>query len=101
MAKQSQTSQPTSSTPSSKNEGEGSRTAAERYNRAAENYVRSGRVDEAAKAAKRALEGSERDELESAEEEGKAQATDVEREADARGLDGEREGPDDDEVTKH
>jgi hypothetical protein len=77
------------------NEGEGNRTAARRYNRATEAYGRSGRVDVAANAAKKALEGPEGKELERAEKEGRAHASDVEREADRAGLDGEREAPGD------
>ncbi len=76
------------------NEGEGNRTAARRYNQATEEYGRSGRVDAAAKAAEKALEGPEREELERAEEEGKAHASDIERDADLAGLDAEREAPD-------
>jgi hypothetical protein len=75
------------------NEGEGNRTAARRYNRATEEYARSGRVEPAAKAAEKALEGPERAELERAEEAGKAKASDIEREADREGLDAEREAP--------
>jgi hypothetical protein len=79
--------------PRDPNEGEGNRTAARRYNRATEEYGRSGHVDEAARAAKKALDGPEREELERAEREARAKASDVEREADRRGLDGELEGP--------
>jgi hypothetical protein len=75
------------------NEGEGNITAARRYNRASEAYGRSGHVDEAANAARKALETPEREELERAEQEARAKASDVEREADRRGLDGEREAP--------
>jgi hypothetical protein len=77
----------------STNEGEGNKTAARRYNRATEEYVEAGKVDRAATAAKEALESDEGSELERAEEEGKAEATPVEREADAKGLADEREAP--------
>jgi hypothetical protein len=79
--------------PRDPNEGEGNITAARRYDRASEAYGRSGRVDEAANAARKALETPEREELERAEQEARAKASDVEREADRRGLDGEREAP--------
>jgi hypothetical protein len=79
--------------PRDANEGEGNRTAARRYNQASEAYGRSGRVDEAANAAKTALETPEGEELQRAEQAARAKASDVEREADRRGLDGEREAP--------
>ena len=79
------------------NEGEGSRTAAKRYDEEAEAYVREGKVDQAANAAKSALEGPERESLERAEKEGKAKASNVEREGDLRGLDGEKEAPEDED----
>jgi len=75
------------------NEGEGNRTAARRYDQAAEAYAKSPRSDAAAAAAKRAVEGPERAELEEAETTGRARATDVEREADEGGIDREREAP--------
>jgi hypothetical protein len=56
----------------SKNEGEGSRTAAKQYNDATEKFVKSGRVDPAAKAAEKAIEGDEAADLARAEEEGKS-----------------------------
>ncbi len=56
------------------NEGEGNRTAARRYNKATEEYVKSGRSEHAAKEAENALEGPEADELREAEEEGKSHA---------------------------
>ena len=49
------------------NEGEGSRSAARNYDNAAEEYVKSGRVEEAAKKAEAALDGPEGDELRKAE----------------------------------
>jgi hypothetical protein len=53
------------------NEGEGSRSAARNYDGATEQYVKSGRVPEAAQKAKAALNGSEADALAAAEEEGR------------------------------
>ena len=50
-----------------KNEGEGSRTAARRYDRAVEKTVKSGVVAEKAREAARALEGPEGSELRRAE----------------------------------
>jgi hypothetical protein len=50
-----------------RNEGEGNRTAARHYNEAQKRFVRSGKVDEKAEEAKRAVEGRERKELEEAE----------------------------------
>lgn len=46
-----------------RNEGEGNRTAARHYNEGAQEFVKAGRVDNAAKEAERAIEGRERDEL--------------------------------------
>jgi hypothetical protein len=53
------------------NEGEGSRSAARRYNEGVEEYVKSGRVEEAAEKAEDAVDGPEGEELRRAEEEGK------------------------------
>jgi hypothetical protein len=58
----------------SKNEGEGSRTAAKQYNDATEKFAKSGKVEPAAKAAEKSLDGEEAEELERAEEEGKSHA---------------------------
>jgi hypothetical protein len=49
------------------NEGEGSRSAARNYDKATAQYVKSGRVEEAAKKAEAALDGPEGDELREAE----------------------------------
>lgn len=57
-----------------KNEGEGSRTAARRYNEAQREFADTGQVEEKAKEAKKAREGSERNELERAEQVGKEHA---------------------------
>jgi hypothetical protein len=54
-----------------KNEGEGNRTAARRYDRAVEQTVKSGTVPEKARAAVRALEGPEGNELRRAEAQAK------------------------------
>ena len=50
-----------------RNEGEGNKTAARRYDRAVEATVRSGTVDKKARAAARALDGPEGGELRRAE----------------------------------
>jgi hypothetical protein len=56
------------------NEGEGSRSAARSYDKATEQYVKSGRVDAAAKSAEEALEGPEGASLRQAEEKARATA---------------------------
>jgi hypothetical protein len=53
------------------NEGEGSRTAARRYNKATEDYVRSNDVTSKAREAEQALDGEEREELLEAEQKAK------------------------------
>lgn len=53
------------------NQGEGNRSADKAYREDTRNFVESGKVDENAQKAKNALEGSEREELEKAEREGK------------------------------
>jgi hypothetical protein len=73
--------------PESTNEGEGNKTAARHYNEATEKFARSGKVDEAARKAKEALDGPEGAELRKAEEDGKSRASDIEREADRAGMD--------------
>ncbi len=55
----------------SPNEGEGNRTAARQYNEATRDFVESGKVDQQAEAARRAIEGRERAELERAEASGR------------------------------
>ena len=52
-------------------EGEGNRTAAREYNKATEEFVKSGKVEKAAQDAERAVEGKEGAELSRAEQEGK------------------------------
>ena len=53
------------------NEGEGNRTAAREYNEAQRRFVRSGKVEEKAKEAEKAIEGSEGERLREAELVGK------------------------------
>lgn len=56
-----------------KNEGEGNRTAARAYDRDQQRFAESGKVEEAAREAERALKNpEERREMEKAEEEGKS-----------------------------
>lgn len=54
------------------NEGEGSRSAAAAYDHSQEDFARHGDVTGKAKAAKKAVEGPERDELQDAERRGKS-----------------------------
>ena len=61
-------------TTNQKNEGEGNKTAARQYNEAQRQFVRSGKVDKQASAAEKALDSSERSELEQAELVGKSHA---------------------------
>jgi len=53
------------------NEGEGSRTAAEAYDREARRFAQSGKVEEKAKEARDAVEGPEGEELAAAEAQGR------------------------------
>ena len=53
------------------NQGEGNRTAAREYNEAQQRFVKSGKVEERARDAERALDTKERRELEEAELVGK------------------------------
>ncbi|HWG80234.1 MAG TPA: hypothetical protein VN681_10695 [Stellaceae bacterium] len=66
MAEKKGTSQP--------NEGEGNRTAAREYNQAQQDFARSGKVQEKAKEARKAVDGAEADELRDAELVGKRHA---------------------------
>ncbi len=59
---------------SSQNEGEGNQTEAKRFNEAQARFAQSGKVPAAAKDAEEALEGSEREALEKAEESARAHA---------------------------
>lgn len=61
------------------NEGEGSRSAARRYNEGVTRTVKEGHVEELAKKAEDALEGPEGDALRRAEEEGKSHAANPDR----------------------
>ena len=54
-----------------RNEGEGNKTAARQYNEAQRRFVQSGKVDDKARQAEKAIEGSEKHELERAEAIGK------------------------------
>jgi len=57
-----------------KNEGEGNRTAARAYNAATQKFAKSGRVQEQAEAAKKAVNSAQKVELEQAERVGKSKA---------------------------
>jgi hypothetical protein len=57
-----------------KNEGEGNKTAARQYNKEQREFVKSGRVDQAASEAAEAVSGSEKDDLKRAEETGRSKA---------------------------
>jgi hypothetical protein len=59
-----------------RNEGEGNRTAARRYNKDQQEFVKSGRVEKAARDAEQAMRGKEREELERASKEGAKRAKD-------------------------
>lgn len=50
-----------------RNEGEGNRTAAREYNQAQHDFARSGKVDEKAQEARKAVDGVEGDDLRDAE----------------------------------
>ena len=56
------------------NEGEGNKTAARRFNRMQRRFAETGRVDEKAREAERAVEGPEGRELERAEESARGHA---------------------------
>ena len=56
------------------NEGEGSRTGARQYDRAAEKFAKSGKVEEKAREARDAIDSPEGPELERAEAEGRRHA---------------------------
>ncbi|MEZ4449735.1 MAG: hypothetical protein R3B09_09655 [Nannocystaceae bacterium] len=71
MTKQTSQSQDPSA---DENEGEGSRTAARHYDQKTRAFVDAGKVDAAARAAERALDGDEAEALEEAEEIGKSKA---------------------------
>ena len=67
------------SKPGSQVEGEGSYTGTKAYNDATADFVKKGKVDKAAQDAKKAVDSGEREDLEAAEEKGRA--------GDPRGLD--------------
>jgi len=56
---------------SSRNEGEGNKTAGRQYNEAQRRFVESGQVEDKAREAEKALEGPEQTELQKAEAVGK------------------------------
>jgi hypothetical protein len=56
------------------NEGEGSRSAARDYNQRTDAFIRSGKVEESAKRAEKAIESDERKELSDAEKIGRSHA---------------------------
>ncbi len=53
------------------NQGEGNRTAAREYNKAQQDFAKSGKVEQAARSAERALDTEEAKELKQAEEIGR------------------------------
>lgn len=59
-----------------RNEGEGNKTAAREYNKAATAHAQSGKADEAARKARRAMDTPEGTEMREAEIEGKRHAKD-------------------------
>lgn len=67
-----------------KNQGEGDRTAARRYNEKTEEFAESGRVAEKAEEARDAIEGEESEDLKRAEQIGRAAA----KEEDSKVKDG-------------
>lgn len=56
----------------SKNEGEGSKSAAKAYNKDQQDFAESGKVDAAAQDARKAIDGAEKDSLKAAEAKGRA-----------------------------
>jgi len=60
-----------------RNQGEGNREAARRYNEAQRKFVESGKVEKSAEEAKRAVQGKERAELRNAEEKGRSRAREI------------------------
>jgi len=67
-----------------KNEGEGSYEGTRAYDASVREFVESGSVEEAAEAAKQAVDGAENAELVEAETIGKRGGTDIERGSDTR-----------------
>jgi len=64
----------TASSGKQRNEGEGNKTAARQYNKDQREFVKSGRVGEAADEAAQAVSGNEKNELKRAEEIGRSKA---------------------------
>jgi hypothetical protein len=64
----------TEMTENPKNQGEGNRTAARRYNKDTRDFVKSGKVEKTAEKAREVLESDEGERLKRAEEKGRAQA---------------------------
>jgi hypothetical protein len=71
MADQQDKSGPPDQDPTGENEGEGSRSAAHRYNEGVRKTVEGGKVAEKADAARKATEGPEGEELRRAEKQAK------------------------------
>jgi hypothetical protein len=69
------------------NEGEGSKSAARRYNDRAEEHVRSGKSDDAAEQAREDVDGPDGEELRKAEAEGKRHIAEEDPEVEARDND--------------
>ena len=63
---------PAPGTTEAKVEGEGSYTATRAYNKDTEDFIKSGKVEQAAQAAAQAVQGAEREDLEKAEAAGKS-----------------------------
>lgn len=59
------------------NQGEGNRGAAEVYNEETKKFVKSGKVEESAADAKKAVEGGEKAELDAAEKAGRERAKEM------------------------
>jgi len=59
-----------------RNEGEGNKSAARSYNEKTRRFVESGRVNKQAEAARKAVEGDEKEALRKAEEIGRSHAKD-------------------------
>lgn len=60
--------------PQQRNEGEGNKTAARRYNEKTEKFAQSGKVEQQAREAAQAVEGGKGGELKRAERQGKSHA---------------------------
>jgi hypothetical protein len=60
--------------PQQPNEGEGSRTGARQYDEAARRFIKSGKVEEKAREAEKAIDSAEGEELAAAEDVGRSHA---------------------------